>query len=237
MVLEDNRLQTLALSIAESGGARALPELRTHDRAARSRPGRIDRKVEGLLSSEDLLRRGQEKKRPDAARARGRPVHVQARASGRRRGPAASPTTGWSSQELYEAFPKPMRKPHADAIRAHRLRNEILGDEGREPPRQPPRPERRARHDGGRRCVRLPQVVIGLPGGRAPARPAQAVARDRADAAAGNGPRRTVCDRCQQRARAFVRHPARDRRRDEPLRFVQDARARRPQDFDRRPAS
>jgi glutamate dehydrogenase len=28
--------------------------------------------------------------------------------------------------ELYEAFPKPMRKPHADAIRAHRLRNEIL---------------------------------------------------------------------------------------------------------------
>jgi glutamate dehydrogenase len=29
-------------------------------------------------------------------------------------------------QELYEAFPKPMRKPHAEAIRAHRLRNEIL---------------------------------------------------------------------------------------------------------------
>jgi glutamate dehydrogenase len=28
--------------------------------------------------------------------------------------------------ELYEAFPKPMRKPHAEAIRAHRLRNEIL---------------------------------------------------------------------------------------------------------------
>jgi glutamate dehydrogenase len=28
--------------------------------------------------------------------------------------------------QLFEAFPKPMRKAHADAIRAHRLRNEIL---------------------------------------------------------------------------------------------------------------
>src|ERR671920_2048958 len=28
--------------------------------------------------------------------------------------------------QLFEAFPKPMRKAHADAIRAHRLRNEIV---------------------------------------------------------------------------------------------------------------
>ena len=28
--------------------------------------------------------------------------------------------------ELFDAFPKPMRKAHADAIRAHRLRNEII---------------------------------------------------------------------------------------------------------------
>ncbi len=29
--------------------------------------------------------------------------------------------------QLFEAFPKPMRKPHAAAIRAHRLRDEIIG--------------------------------------------------------------------------------------------------------------
>jgi glutamate dehydrogenase len=29
--------------------------------------------------------------------------------------------------QLFEAFPKPMRKPHEAAIRAHRLRNEIIG--------------------------------------------------------------------------------------------------------------
>ena len=28
--------------------------------------------------------------------------------------------------QLFAAFPKPMRKAHADAIRAHRLRHEIL---------------------------------------------------------------------------------------------------------------
>ena len=28
--------------------------------------------------------------------------------------------------QLFDAFPKPMRKAHADAIRAHRLRNEII---------------------------------------------------------------------------------------------------------------
>ena len=28
--------------------------------------------------------------------------------------------------QLFEAFPKPMRKAHADAIRAHRLRDEIV---------------------------------------------------------------------------------------------------------------
>ena len=31
-----------------------------------------------------------------------------------------------SFPQLFDAFPKPMRKAHADAIRAHRLRNEII---------------------------------------------------------------------------------------------------------------
>ncbi len=47
IVLEDNRLQTLALSIAEAGGATALPaHVRTIELLEAS--GRLDRKVEGL---------------------------------------------------------------------------------------------------------------------------------------------------------------------------------------------
>src|SRR5690606_25463218 len=55
LVLEDNRLQTLALSIAEQGGARALPQLvRVIELLEES--GRLNRAVEGLESNEELLR-------------------------------------------------------------------------------------------------------------------------------------------------------------------------------------
>ena len=50
LVLEDNRLQSLALSIAEAGGAKALPGyVRTIELLEAS--GRLDRKVEGLAST------------------------------------------------------------------------------------------------------------------------------------------------------------------------------------------
>ena len=69
LVLEDNRLQILALSIAEAGGAQALPgHVRTIELLEAS--GRLDRKVEGLASSEELLRRAQENRgltRPELA--------------------------------------------------------------------------------------------------------------------------------------------------------------------------
>src|SRR6476469_2751723 len=69
IVLEDNRLQSLALSIAEAGGAQALPgHVRTVELLEAS--GRLDRKVEGLGSSDELLRRGQENRgltRPELA--------------------------------------------------------------------------------------------------------------------------------------------------------------------------
>lgn len=124
MVLEDNRLQTLALSIAESGASRALPEfVRTIELLELA--GRIDRKVEGLLSSEDLLRRGQEKKgltRPELAVILSM-SKLALQDAAEDLNLAEDKMVG---QELYEAFPKPMRKPHAEAIRAHRLRNEIL---------------------------------------------------------------------------------------------------------------
>jgi glutamate dehydrogenase len=125
LVLEDNRLQTLALSIGEAGGATALPaHVRTIELLEAS--GRLDRKVEGLASSEDLLRRVQENRgltRPELAVVLSisklvlQDAAEELRLSG---DPLVEP-------ELFEAFPKPMRKSHADSIRAHRLRNEIIG--------------------------------------------------------------------------------------------------------------
>ena len=124
LVLEDNRLQTLALSIAEAGGATALPaHVRTIELLEAS--GRLDRKVEGLESSEALLRRAQENRgltRPELAVVLSiSKLVLQAAAEDLRLSddPLMEP-------ELFEAFPKPMRKAHADAIRAHRLRNEII---------------------------------------------------------------------------------------------------------------
>lgn len=124
MVLEDNRLQTLALSIAENAGARGLPAIvRTIELLEAG--GRIDRKVEGLLSSEELLRRSQENRgltRPELAVVLSMSkLALQDAAEDLKL--AEDEVVG---PELLEAFPKPMRKPHADAIRAHRLANEIL---------------------------------------------------------------------------------------------------------------
>jgi hypothetical protein len=229
MVLEDNRLQTLALSIAESGGARALPEyVRTIELLEQA--GRIDRKVEGLQSSEECFagrRRRRGLTRPELAvvlsmsklalQDAAEDLHL---AEDKMVGP-----------ELYEAFPKPMRKPHADAIRAHRLRNEILATRvaNRLVNRLGPSVALDMTEEEG---ASLASVVTAFSGRRTPARLAQAVGRDRADAAAGNGPRRAVRDRREQRARAFVGHPSSDRRRDEPAYPLQDAGVRRPKGFD-----
>jgi len=124
IVLEDNRLQTLALSIAEAGGATALPaHVRTIELLEAS--GRLDRKVEGLESSEALLRRVQENRgltRPELAVVLSISKLVLQDAAEELQlsdDPLMEP-------ELFAAFPKPMRKAHADAIRAHRLRNEII---------------------------------------------------------------------------------------------------------------
>ncbi|MFP5329762.1 MAG: NAD-glutamate dehydrogenase [Alphaproteobacteria bacterium] len=124
MVLEDNRLQALALSIAESGGTTALPG---HVRAIEllESAGRIDRKVEGLEASEDLLRRGQEN------RGLTRPEIAVLMSMAKIALQDAADALQLSKEkllepELFESFPKPMRAAHAGAIRAHRLRNEII---------------------------------------------------------------------------------------------------------------
>jgi glutamate dehydrogenase len=124
LVLEDNRLQSLALSIAEAGGAHALAgHVRTIELLEAS--GRLDRKVEGLASSEDLLRRAQENRgltRPELAVVLSISKLVLQDAAEELR-PAEDALVG---PELFDAFPKAMRKAHAEAIRAHRLRNEIV---------------------------------------------------------------------------------------------------------------
>jgi glutamate dehydrogenase len=124
LVLEDNRLQTLALSIAEAGGATTLPaHVRTIELLEAS--GRLDRRVEGLASSEELLRRAQDNRgltRPELAVVLSvSKLVLQAAAEELKLSgdPLVEP-------QLFDAFPKPMRKPHEQAIRAHRLRNEII---------------------------------------------------------------------------------------------------------------
>jgi glutamate dehydrogenase len=124
MVLEDNRLQSLALSIAESGGTSALPgHVRTIELLEAS--GRLDRKVEGLESTEDLLRRVQEHRgltRPELAVVLSMSkLALQDAAEGLRLADEKV-----VEPELFEAFPKAMRKAHHHAIRTHRLRHEIL---------------------------------------------------------------------------------------------------------------
>ena len=66
LVLEDNRLQSLALSIAESRGTAGIPGfVRTIEILEAA--GRLDRKVEGLDTSDVLLRRRVDGRGPDPA--------------------------------------------------------------------------------------------------------------------------------------------------------------------------
>ncbi len=124
IVLEDNRLQSLALSIAEAGGAKALPGyVRTIELLEAS--GRLDRKVEGLASTEELVRRTQEGRgltRPELAVVLSISKLVLQDAAEE----LQLSKDKLVQPQLFDAFPKPMRKAHADAIRAHRLRNEIV---------------------------------------------------------------------------------------------------------------
>jgi glutamate dehydrogenase len=124
LVLEDNRLQTLALSIAERGGASALPQLvRVMEILEDS--GRLNRAVEGLASNEELLRRAQENQgltRPELAvlLSTSKMALQAALESGKI---TLDPTL---TPELCKAFPKMMQERHGGAILQHRLRREII---------------------------------------------------------------------------------------------------------------
>jgi glutamate dehydrogenase len=124
LVLEDNRLQTLALSVMENDGAIAVPSyVRAIEMLEAS--GRLDRKVEGLAGNEDLLRRAQEGRgltRPElAVLLATAKLALQDAVEARRLGldPELTP-------DLRAAFPQAMQARFGEAIEQHRLRSEIV---------------------------------------------------------------------------------------------------------------
>ena len=124
LVLEDNRLQSLAVSIAESRGPAGVPGF-VRSIEMLEATGRLDRKVEGLESSDALLRRradGRGLTRPELAVIMSMSkLTLQDAAEELKL--ADDPTM---EGELMAAFPEPMQKKHGDAIRAHRLRHQII---------------------------------------------------------------------------------------------------------------
>ena len=124
LVLEDNRLQTLALSTAETGGAGDLPAyVRLIEIFEAS--GMLDRVVEGLAPNEELFRRSSEGRgltRPELAILLSTAKLVAQ--DGIEEAPLARDES--MTSELLAAFPELMVKSHKSAILGHRLRKEII---------------------------------------------------------------------------------------------------------------
>jgi glutamate dehydrogenase len=124
LVLEDNRLQTLALSIAERGGVRALPSfVRAIEIFEAS--GRLDRRVEGLAGNEDLLRRAAEGgglTRPELAVLLSTAKLALQDAIEQ----AGLGTDALLEPDLHAAFPPAMQERFGTAIDGHQLRGEIV---------------------------------------------------------------------------------------------------------------
>ena len=127
LVLEDNRLQALGLSIAEAGGSEALPSyVRLIETFEDS--GTLDRRVEGLANNDQLLRRAQDNKgltRPELAvlLSTAKLTLQDAIEQGTL---ADDPSMG---PDLAASFPHQMQEREADAIASHQLRREIIATE------------------------------------------------------------------------------------------------------------
>ena len=124
IVLEDNRLQALALSIAETGGA-ASTGAHLHLIERLEELGGLDRRTEGLADDEALSRRaadGQGLTRPELA------VLLSSAKLALQDAIEASnlPDDPALETMLVGRFPAPMRKKFADEIRAHQLRREMI---------------------------------------------------------------------------------------------------------------
>ncbi len=124
LVLEDNRLQALALSIAQTGGASAVAS-QTRLIEALEDIGGLDRATEGLAAGEALARRATEGKgltRPELAVLLSNTKLVlqdAMEASGLAHDSAFEPL-------LLGDFPEEMRGPFRNRILHHRLRNELI---------------------------------------------------------------------------------------------------------------
>ncbi|MFW2349690.1 NAD-glutamate dehydrogenase [Qipengyuania sp.] len=124
IVLEDNRLQALALSIAEVGGARAMASQR-HIIETLEAGGNLDRRTEGLADDQTLQRRaadGQGLTRPELAVLLSSSKLVLQDAI--ERGTLADDAL--LEATLFAAFPEPMRKKFRTQIEGHQLRREII---------------------------------------------------------------------------------------------------------------
>jgi len=124
IVLEDNRLQALALSIAEQGGVEAVPSLirliETFEDA-----GRLNRAVEGLAVNEELHRRAQDE------RGLTRPELAVLLSTAKLALQDAIETSVIVSDptmdgEILAAFPPQMRDKYQKHILNHQLRGEII---------------------------------------------------------------------------------------------------------------
>ncbi len=124
LVLEDNRLQALALSIAERSGARATASYsRLIDLLEES--GDLDRRTEGLAEADVLSRRALEGRgltRPELAVMLSSAKLVLQRALEE----SEVPDDPALAEDLLTAFPAPMRSRFRKDILGHRLRREII---------------------------------------------------------------------------------------------------------------
>ncbi len=124
LVLEDNRLQALALSIARMGGPTSSGSyMRLIDMLEER--GQLDRKTEGLVDNEALLRRaadGQGLSRPELA-----VLHSSAKLALQDAIENSQlPDDPGLETELLAAFPAAMRGKYKRDILRHRLRREII---------------------------------------------------------------------------------------------------------------
>ncbi|USA63049.1 NAD-glutamate dehydrogenase (plasmid) [Qipengyuania citrea] len=124
IVLEDNRLQALALSIAEQGGAGAVPPQLRLIEALEDR-GALDRQTEGLASSEALGRRtseGMGLTRPELAVLLSSTKLVLQEAIEQ----SSLPDDPSVADLLLDYFPSAMRNKFKAQIEGHQLRREII---------------------------------------------------------------------------------------------------------------
>ncbi|MGI9362137.1 MAG: NAD-glutamate dehydrogenase [Parasphingorhabdus sp.] len=124
LVLEDNRLQALGLSIAEMGGQKTLPSYIRIIELLEEK-GVLDRAVEGLATNENLVRRAQDDRglyRPELA------VLISTAKLALQDAIETSNLSDDASldNELLNAFPVVMQKKHKDAVLNHQLRKEII---------------------------------------------------------------------------------------------------------------